>query len=842
MDQFDEDCLDDMNPEEQLDIFLGVMEEAVEMSIPRKKIFEEDGDSDVKSNKNKTSNNFIPKIVRALMKRKAKLSQKILSSKNWHKNYQVYLELEKVEEELDMHYKERRKSEEKEAVGKLFKDPRYFYKYAKKFSKTNGQLNGFLDENSTIQTDPNKMAEMLKKQYESVASKPKEDFKVEDAEYFFFFTSPDPFSQPLPPARPPAPPIAECQQCQQELPHFCEEDKEQEQDQYCHEEATPAEWRRLIDHHILRIEDTLTQDNQDVQDHDEDQDDEPKEEINSMTCDWLDVCTAIESIPGGAAPGPDGVPAILLKSSKKPMSRIICKILNKTLETGEIPRRLKRSLIIPIHKGGSQGIPSNFRPISLTSHLIKTIERVIRVKLVNYLELFNKLDPRQHGSRMKRSTLSQLLQYQDNILEALENEENLDSVYLDFAKAYDKVDHGILLHKIKKMGITGKIGRWILNFLKGREQEVLVKGRKSQMFLLVSGVPQGSVLGPLLFLIFIGDISDGVSAVILIYVDDSKVHKNIKNEDDVQSLQEDLDIIYSWEKKNNMKFNGGKFLVLRYGRNETIKENTLYFTSEMQDIIQQVDHCRDLGVIMQDDATFTLQIEKVCKKVKQKCGWILRTFYNRSGHFMRHMFNSLAQPHADYCSQLWTPGEGGDLEKLEGVLRTFTSKIPSVKHLDYWQRLVQLKMNSQQRRTERYKIIYIWKIFENMAPNCGVEIQNEANTRNGRTFKVRKLKGPTKVRTLRDSSFQCAAPRLFNVLPKQIRNLTNISICEFKEHLDQYLSRVPDEPKVSGMTPSCLTPEARPTNSLVHWIPYLQRTGAIKCLIADRTKRTQGVN
>ena len=157
-----------------------------------------------------------------------------------------------------MHYKERRKSEENEAVGKLFKDPRYFYKYAKKFSKTNGQLNGFLDENSTIQTDPNKMAEMLKKQYESVASKPKEDFKVEDAEYFFFFTSPDPFSQPLPPARPPAPPMAECQQCQQELPHFCEEDKEQEQDQYCHEEATPAEWRRLIDHHILRIEDTLT--------------------------------------------------------------------------------------------------------------------------------------------------------------------------------------------------------------------------------------------------------------------------------------------------------------------------------------------------------------------------------------------------------------------------------------------------------------------------------------------------------------------------------------------------------------------------------------------------------
>ena len=113
-----------------------------------------------------------------------------------------------------------------------------------------------------------------------------------------------------------------------------------------------------------------------------------------MTCDWIDVAEAIESIPGGAAPGPDGIPAILLKKAKKPMSRIISKLLDKTLQTGEIPRRLKRSLIIPIHKGGSQGTPSNFCPISLTSHLIKTIERVIRLKLVNFLEYFNKLDPR----------------------------------------------------------------------------------------------------------------------------------------------------------------------------------------------------------------------------------------------------------------------------------------------------------------------------------------------------------------------------------------------------------------------------------------------------------------
>ena len=141
-----------------------------------------------------------------------------------------------------------------------------------------------------------------------------------------------------------------------------------------------------------------------------------------------------------------------------------------------------------------------------------------------------------------------------------------------------------------------------MNFLKGRSQEVMVKGRKFEEFPLTSGVPQGSVLGPLLFLIFIGDISEGVSASILLYVDDSKVKTKIQETKDVEALQVDLDKIYSWERANNMKFNGGKFLVLRYGMDQELKDNTIYFTGEMQDVITQVNQCRDLGIIMQDDA------------------------------------------------------------------------------------------------------------------------------------------------------------------------------------------------------------------------------------------------
>ena len=443
--------------------------------------------------------------------------------------------------------------------------------------------------------------------------------------------------------------------------------------------------------------------------------------------------------------------------------------------------------------------------------------------MVNFLEFHGKLDPRQHGSRSGRSTLSQLLQHQDEILQALENGENIDSIYLDFSKAYDKVDHGILLHKLRNLGISGKLGRWIMSFLTGRRQEVLVRGHKSRSSILISGVPQGSVLGPLLFLIFIGDISEGVSAVTLVYVDYSKVKDKISNESDVEKLQTNLNKIYEWETNNNMKFNGGKFQVVRYGRNQKLKEDTMYFTGGMEDVIEEVENVSDLGVILTNDARFDAQVEKVCQKATQKSGWILRTFFSRNLSFMRHMFNSLVQPHVDYCSQLYAPNEGTQMDKIENILRNFTKKIPAVKEMNYWQRLEKLKMNSEIRRLERYKIIYTWKILEERVPNCGLEENMTRTDQRGRMVKIPKMntKAPKAVQTLREGSFQVSGPSLFNKLPRKIRDMKGCSVDDFKEKLDQFLSTIPDEPRCPGLTPSAVTPGGLPTNSLLYTI----RTG-----------------
>ena len=298
--------------------------------------------------------------------------------------------------------------------------------------------------------------------------------------------------------------------------------------------------------------------------------------------------------------------------------------------------------------GDSRSLPENFRPVSLTYHLIKTLERVIRKSLVSHLERNGFMDENQHGSREKRSTLSQLLQHHDEILKALEQGENIDSIYTDFAKAFDKVDHGILLHKLKKMKISGKLGRWIQDFLRNREQIILVEKVKSSKSLIISGIPQGSVLGPILFLIYISDIGEDLLASTLVYVDDTKVKRSVKSEIDVENLQIELNKLDTWSKNNNMEFNKKKFQVLRYGENEALKNETSYFSGNFEELIERFEKIRDLGVELSDDGAFDDHVEKVCKKARQKSGWLFRTFYSRNALFLRQMFKSLVQPHLDY--------------------------------------------------------------------------------------------------------------------------------------------------------------------------------------------------
>jgi hypothetical protein len=313
----------------------------------------------------------------------------------------------------------------------------------------------------------------------------------------------------------------------------------------------------------------------------------------------------------------------------------------------------------------------------------------------------------------------------------------------------------------------------------------------------------------------INDINkDVTNSKVSLFADDTRVMKSISSEEDVEDLQSDLDVIYSWQKENNMLFNSNKFEMMRYGDNEDLKISTNYFTPDCDGFIEIKESLRDLGVIMNDKGTFTNHIKHVCTKVTQKSSWILRTFQTRDLQFLKFMWKTLVQGHIDYCSQLYLPIQPSDLQLIENLQKCYTKKIPSIRHLNYWDRLRVLKMNSQQRRLERYRIIYSWKILEGLAPNCGLD--EVYSDRRGREIKIPQLKGKQAVRTMREQSFQVNGPRLFNSIPKKIRNMTKVPVDKFKEHLDKFLEMVPDEPNVVGLTPAtCNQFTAAPSNSIL---------------------------
>ena len=262
----------------------------------------------------------------------------------------------------------------------------------------------------------------------------------------------------------------------------------------------------------------------------------------------MDFVDAIDSLSLCSGPGPDGISAILLKTPKITVATMLQNIFQHSMDKSEIPDILKLGFICPILKPNSRREkPASWRPVSLTSDVIKTFERLLRRKIVNYLEMNNLMDPDQHGSRQKRSCLSQLLEHHDEILKKLEEGVNVDVIYTDFEQSYEKVDHKKLQEKMKhQFGITGKLGRWIKEFLENRKQQVLIQETISGESFVTSGAIQGSVLGPVIFLMFVNDMSKEVAASTKLFVNDAKNKDKIVNEEDVENLQTNLDKLFNW--------------------------------------------------------------------------------------------------------------------------------------------------------------------------------------------------------------------------------------------------------------------------------------------------------
>ena len=534
-------------------------------------------------------------------------------------------------------------------------------------------------------------------------------------------------------------------------------------------------------------------------------------DLSDITISEDEIIKAIDELSLNSAPGPDKIPARLLKECKNQIAPALVILWRQSLNSGQIPAELLTQTIIPIYKKENKSMPSNYRPISLTSHLIKTFERVLRNKLINHLETYLLITKNQHGFRPNRSTLTQLLDHIHSILDILEQNENADIIYLDLSKAFDKVNHHILLQKIEQMKITGKIKTWIQTFLTMRTQTVVVDGHKSNPTKVLSGVPQGTVLGPALFIIYMNNITEFVQyTIIKLFADDSKLIASIKNHDDREKLLKDLKALLSWTSKNSMKFNEGKFQLLQMGPDESLK--LPYQHGEIN--ITKSENVKDLGISVSEDLSFSHHITEMTSNATKFASWLLRTFYTRSKDAMLLFLKTYLISRLEYCSPVWCPHKIKEIEQIEAVQRSFTARIDNMENLDYWQRLKSLNLYSLQRRRERFAIIHTYKIYKNLAPN-DVNLQFHDNPRLGIQCKRLPIKAKrAKIETIRFNFFSHSAPRLFNLIPRQIKTAKTVN--SFKHALDKFLAHIPDTPPVTGY-------KRLNSNSLCDWVGHVQQ-------------------
>ena len=326
------------------------------------------------------------------------------------------------------------------------------------------------------------------------------------------------------------------------------------------------------------------------------------------------------------------------------------------------------------------------------------------------------------------------------------------------------------MHKLKALDITGKLGVWFYNFLTHRTHCVRLPGAVSQDHPVLSGVPQGTVLGPLLFLITIADIN-----------------KDISNSIDCDSLQCDLNVIYKWAIDNNMFFNAQKCHYLCFNPSISSNKCNVYIYPKY-DITPHSENVLDLGITMSSNCSFDAHINQLSKKCKNLAGWILRTFITRDRLTMITLFKAIVLSRLDYASQLGSPSKIYQINLIEKVQRSFTKHITGMHDLSYNERLKALKLYSLQRRRERYCIIYVWKVLEGLVPNFSHPIIATLADR-GRSCTISNVNVGRKG-TLAFNSFRWQSIRMFNGLPKCLRNITLCSVNSFKTQLDSHLIKI----------------------------------------------------
>jgi hypothetical protein len=477
--------------------------------------------------------------------------------------------------------------------------------------------------------------------------------------------------------------------------------------------------------------------------------------------------------------GPDGIPSLALKKLAVQLSVPFQYIFERSLKEGEIPALWKMANVVPLFKKkGRKNDPKNYRPISLTSNVCKAMEKIIKRQMLEFLSATNELSEYQCGFMERRSTVSQLLQCLNDWTESVDKGVPIDVIYLDVAKAFDSVSHEKLLSSLDHCGIRNEWLNWIRSFLTARTQTVNIDQCHSNEARVTSGVPQGSVLGPILFLIYINSLVRALKhSSIRLYADDAKIYFRVGSEADFQALTNDLEAINEWMTNAQLNLAVTKCEALHVG-----------FSNKRRDIIMNGEQIpsthlvRDLGFYVSDDLKFSRHVDNIVATAYRRLNAIFRCFTTRSIGFLCRMYCVYIRPILEYGTPVWNPYLIKDILKIEGVQRNFTRRIPGFSQLDYKLRLERLKLETLELRRLKFDLLEVFKILNGLIDiNCSefFELRRDCVTR-GHALKIVLPKYRLDVRR---HSFSIRVIKPWNALPDFLANCASVSV--FRKELDK---------------------------------------------------------
>ena len=525
-----------------------------------------------------------------------------------------------------------------------------------------------------------------------------------------------------------------------------------------------------------------------------DEDDQVNNFCVSNSCKFNFYCISddyvfdqIWNFSNNKSPGLDDIDVKLFKTAAPIVCKSLAYICNLSLATGVFPSDWKNAKVVPVFKAGCKSNVENYRPISVLSIVSKIIERAVHDQMYSYLSLNHFLNPSQSGFRSQYSTSTTVIDVEDFILKNMDEGKVTGAIFLDLKKAFDTVNHSLLLNKLKKFGIRDIEINWFKSYLNNRMQSVKVGSTLSDLKPINIGIPQGSILGPLLFIIFVNDLPDSVICKTVMYADDTSL---LISSSDPLCLQNSLNLnmckIASWFRKNHLTLNISKTKLMLFGTPQNLSKYQNISLIYDGETIERVDNFKYLGIVFDSHMTWSHHIDLIASNVSKRCGVIRRVKYYLPNYILKKLADTLVMPHFDYCSHVWSNCSLTLSSKLQILLNNLARIILSADiRTNIDSMMSSLKWLKLDERWNNHILVMLYKCLTGKAPDylCSkFSFTNSTHDHDTRGTSSNSLVVPQFKNNSGKRLFQARAANLWNssVDVDTRTNYISLSLSEFK--------------------------------------------------------------